>query len=216
MESFTFWALEVQLAAFTRCSLAFFSFCCRLGREILCEFPVSLGQKTTRDWVDQGSEGSSESSRLHLKIYLYPLWRPPPHSDAFLQENVVSKYSAWTFSSLKKLESLIPTKIFIEIFSETLSAGIFMLKLFQQLRKRKTVRDTTALILIKVALKIRVNLSLFRSNPNFWILSFLGFAPAQLLEHNSDDMWSISFLWLILQMQISTFHSFFPFLKEHL
>ena len=77
MESFTFWALEVQLAAFTRCSLAFFSFCCRLGREILCEFPVSLGQKTTRDWVDQGSEGSSESSRLHLKIYLYPLWRPP-------------------------------------------------------------------------------------------------------------------------------------------
>ena len=28
-----------------------------------------------------------------------------------------------------------------------------MLKLFQQLRKRKTVRDTTALILIKVALK---------------------------------------------------------------
>ena len=38
-----------------------------------------------------------------------------------------------------------------------------MLKLFQQLRKRKTVRDTTALILIKVALKIRVNLSLFRS-----------------------------------------------------
>ena len=65
-------------------------------------------------------------------------------------------------SALKKLESLIPTKIFIEIFSETLSAGIFMLKLFQQLRKRKTVRDTTALILIKVALKLelRVNLSL--------------------------------------------------------
>ena len=216
MESFTFWALEVQLAAFTRCSLAFFSFCCRLGREILCEFPVSLGQKTTRDWVDQGSEGSSESSRLHLKIYLYPLWRPP----LTLMHSCKRMSSPNTLllghSALKKLESLIPTKIFIEIFSETLSAGIFMLKLFQQLRKRKTVRDTTALILIKVALKIRVNLSLFRSNPNFWILSFLGFAPAQLLEHNSDDMWSISFLWLILQMQMSTFHSFFPFLKEHL
>ena len=78
---------------------------CGLGSEILCEFPVSLGQKTTRDW-DIGwtkEEASSESSRLHLKIYLYPLWRPPslPHSDAFLQENVVSKYSSWTFSSEK-------------------------------------------------------------------------------------------------------------------
>lgn len=48
---------------------------CGLGSEILCEFPVSLGQKTTRDW-DIGwtkEEASSESSRLHLKIYLYPL-----------------------------------------------------------------------------------------------------------------------------------------------
>ena len=161
MESFTFWALEVQLAAFTRCSLAFFSFCCRLGREILCEFPVSLGQKTTRDWVDQGRR-QQWKQQIALKDLFVSSVKTPPHSDAFLQENVVSKYSAWTFSSLKKLESLIPTKIFIEIFSETLSAGIFMLKLFQQLRKRKTVRDTTALILIKVALKLglRVNLSL--------------------------------------------------------
>ena len=100
MESFTFWALEVQLAAFTRCSLAFFSFGCRLGREILCEFPVSLGQKTTRDWVDQGRR-QQWKQQIALKDLFVSSVKTPPHSDAFLQENVVSKYSAWTFSSEK-------------------------------------------------------------------------------------------------------------------
>ena len=37
-----------------------------------------------------------------------------------------------------------------------------MLKLFQQLRKRKTVRDTTALILIKVAQDVGFE-SIYRS-----------------------------------------------------
>ena len=144
-------------------TLAFF---CGLGSEILCEFPVSLGQKTTRDW-DIGwtkEEASSESSRLHLKIYLYPLWRPPSLW-CILARECRLQILFLDIQLWKSWKASIPTKIFIEIFSETLAAAdIFMLKLFQQLRKRKTVRDTTALILIKVALDcgLRVNLSFFR------------------------------------------------------